>query len=87
VESGNRLFELCLDRFTLLALQKRSDFFDHGLCSGLVSEVSNPASFALSCPFQGGWVVSQIVISFWEDLMRREFYFLEEQYLFVKKFR
>ena len=66
MECGNRLLELFLGLGGVVALQKRSDFFDNGLRPGLMSEVSKLSGLALSCPFEGGWMVCQILISFWE---------------------
>ena len=66
MESGNRFPELFLDWSGVFALQKRSHFFDHGLRPGLVSEVPKLSGLALSCPFKGGMMVSQNLISFWE---------------------
>jgi hypothetical protein len=66
VQRGNRFLELLLDLGGVAAIENRSHLFDHGFCPGLVSEVPEFPGLALSCPFEGGRMISQILISFWE---------------------
>ncbi len=66
VQRGNRFLELLLNLGRVGALENRSHFFDHRLCPGLVSEVPELPGLALSGPFEGGRMISQILISFWK---------------------
>ena len=66
MESGNRFPELFLGLSGVFALKNRSHVFDHGLRPSSMSEVSKLSGLALSCPFEGGRMISQILISFWK---------------------